>query len=88
MEEDLQAAIQPGKTTAWYDDALFRYANWLATSGKLRVLGEGRWERAPDFVRALAVYRRIVQATRSSANGRVIAEILRDTKADLPPDLR
>ena len=60
VEEDLQAAIQPGKTTAWFDDALFRYANWLATSGKLRVLGEGRWERAPDFVRALAVYRRIV----------------------------
>ncbi|MEI6355998.1 MAG: alpha-2-macroglobulin family protein [Verrucomicrobiota bacterium] len=60
VEEDLQAAIQPGKATAWFDDALFRYANWLATSGKLRILGEGRWQREPDPVRALAVYRRIV----------------------------
>ncbi len=60
VEEDLLAAIKPGKTTAWYDDALFRYANWLASSGKLRALGEGRWERGPDPVRALAVYRRIV----------------------------
>lgn len=45
------------------------------------------FEALPAAIKA-DVYRRIVHAARSSVNGRVIAEILRDTKADLPPDLR
>ena len=59
VEEDFQAAIKPGKATDWYDDALFQYATWLSNSGKLQVEAEGQWQRGPDYVRALEVYRRI-----------------------------
>lgn len=60
VEEDFQAALKPGNTTDWYDDALFQYATWLGNSGKLTVEPEGHWQRGPDYVRALEVYRRLV----------------------------
>ncbi len=61
VEEDYQAAIKLGKTTEWYDDALFRYANWLGSYGKLLIEEEDRWQRVPDYERALGLYRRLVQ---------------------------
>lgn len=60
VEEDFKAALAPGKTTDWHDDALFRYGQWLEQAGKLVVQPEGGWNREPDLPRALSVYRELV----------------------------
>jgi uncharacterized protein YfaS (alpha-2-macroglobulin family) len=61
VEEDFKAALAPGKTTDWYDDALFRYGQWLEQAGKLVVYAETRWQREADLPKALEVYRRLVE---------------------------
>lgn len=61
VEDDFKAALAPSKTTDWYDDALFRYGQWLEQAGKLLVQSEGGWNREPDLSRALGVYRRFVE---------------------------
>lgn len=61
VEDDFKAALAPGKTTDWYDDALFRYGQWLEQAGKLVIQPEGGWNREPDLARALDVYRRFVE---------------------------
>jgi uncharacterized protein YfaS (alpha-2-macroglobulin family) len=61
VEADFQAALKPGRTTDWYDDALYQYATWLSQYGKLVVGEEGRWQRGPDLGRALETYGRLVR---------------------------
>jgi hypothetical protein len=52
-------ALKAGKQTAWYDDALFHYADWMNTSGTMREVA-GVWQQQPDHVKALELYRRLV----------------------------
>jgi len=65
IESDFKAALAVGKTTDWYDDALFRYGGWLEQSGRLVVrdgiYDEPYWSREPDLPRALAVYRQFME---------------------------
>jgi uncharacterized protein YfaS (alpha-2-macroglobulin family)/tetratricopeptide (TPR) repeat protein len=58
--EYLEAAVAGGRETAWYDDALFTLAQWLEQRGEPRVDEGGNPTQAPNCVRALAVYRRLV----------------------------
>ena len=34
VPEEFEGAIKPGKTTDWYDDALYNYAEWMAGQGR------------------------------------------------------
>ena len=57
--EHLEAIIAMGKTTEWYDDALFLLAQNLA-AGRNVIVENGEVERHPDYQRALELYRRLV----------------------------
>ncbi|MHB0937981.1 MAG: alpha-2-macroglobulin family protein [Armatimonadota bacterium] len=65
-----EAALQGGKAMEWYDDVLFAYASWLEQQGPMiRVeaqqaevsrRGPAQWQQKPDYVKALALYRRLL----------------------------
>ena len=67
---EFEAALQGGKATDWYDDALFFYAQWLEQQGPLeRTMaqqadisrpGTPQWRNKPDYVKAVALYRRLL----------------------------
>lgn len=44
----------------WHDDALFHYAQWMANVGEVRVNDNGQWFNEPDYIKALELYRRLV----------------------------
>ncbi|HSP06346.1 MAG TPA: MG2 domain-containing protein, partial [Acidobacteriota bacterium] len=60
IPEEFEAALKAGKTTDWYDDALFYYAEWLSQYGRVFRTPQGQWMQEPDFVRALELYRRLL----------------------------
>ena len=54
-----EEALKAGKQSPWYDDALFRYAEWMNSYGGLVEVSEGQWQQQPDYVKALELYRRL-----------------------------
>ena len=61
VPEEFEAAIKPGKTTEWYGDALFNYAQWMEGTGRILPLKGGGWTQQPDYAKALELYRRFVK---------------------------
>ena len=61
VTEEFEAAIKPGKKTEWYDDALFYYAEWLQSYGRIVPLADGGWQQQPDYARALELFRKLVK---------------------------
>ncbi len=53
-----EEALKAGKQSAWYDDALFYYAEWLNSNGPM-VEVQGTWQQQPDYVKALELFRRV-----------------------------
>jgi uncharacterized protein YfaS (alpha-2-macroglobulin family) len=66
VPKEFEAAIQPGKKTDWYDDALFNYAQWMEQSGNATMDKNGGCSSQPDYVKALALFR---QFTNEFAKG-------------------
>jgi len=60
VSEAFEAALEPAGT-AWYDDALYHYAEWLTQSGRIVRLDGGGFAQEPDFVRALELFRRLTR---------------------------
>lgn len=60
VPDSFEAAIAPGKSVRWYDDALFRYAEFLANQGRAVYGEDGSWRRVRDQNKALELYQRIV----------------------------
>jgi len=60
VPEEFEAALKPGKATDWYDDALFNYAQWMATRGRPVLDQHGNWRQEPDYPKALELFRRFV----------------------------
>jgi hypothetical protein len=60
VERELGAVIERGKRTPWLDDALYHLGTFLENSGRATRDSQGNWSWKPDFVAALALYRRIV----------------------------
>lgn len=60
VAEEFEAALKPGKTTEWYDDALFNYAEWLSQYGRPIRMANGQWREEPDYARALELYRQFI----------------------------
>ncbi|MCM3903839.1 MAG: MG2 domain-containing protein, partial [Pyrinomonadaceae bacterium] len=61
VPEEFEAALKGGKQTAWYDDALFHYAEWMNSNGVIRQLDDGQWQQEVDYVKALELYRRLTK---------------------------
>jgi hypothetical protein len=57
---EFEDAIKIGKTTDWYDDALYQYADWMLNQGRIVPLENGSWRAEPDYVKALDLFRRLV----------------------------
>ena len=58
--KSFDAAIASGKSSEWYDDALFQYGQRLESAGILTYLDEGGWRIEPDYEAALTMYRRVL----------------------------
>ena len=43
VPEEFEAALKPGKKTDWYDDALYNYAEWMMSQGRVVPLKDGNW---------------------------------------------
>ena len=59
--DEFDSAIQTGKGSDWYDDALYQYAQWLSTRGRPFLNDKGQWIYEPDFPTALSLYQRITR---------------------------
>lgn len=57
----LESALELGKGTPWYDDALWDLAQWAESPGIPDVGEDGNWRYVPDYPKALALYRRYVE---------------------------
>jgi uncharacterized protein YfaS (alpha-2-macroglobulin family)/tetratricopeptide (TPR) repeat protein len=55
-----EAAIAAGRSSDWYDDAVFQYGLRLERAGILTYLDDGGWRIEPDYEAALAMYRRLL----------------------------
>lgn len=58
--EEFEGAIALGKSTPWYDDALYNYGDWMLSQGHVTPLANGGWQNEADYVKALEVFRRLV----------------------------
>ena len=59
ISDYFEEALAAGKQSAWYDDALFHYAQWMNDLGPMVEI-QGTWRPQPDYVKALELYRRLV----------------------------
>ena len=59
--EHFAAALKIGRTTDWYDDALYNYAEWMMNQGRVIPLKDGNWSSQPDYAKALELFRRLVK---------------------------
>ncbi|MBL6764909.1 MAG: alpha-2-macroglobulin [Verrucomicrobiae bacterium] len=56
-----EAALKAGKRSPWYDDALWFYAQWMESQGKIVPVEGGGWSHMPDAVKGLELYRRLIR---------------------------
>ncbi|MDX1952834.1 MAG: alpha-2-macroglobulin family protein [Verrucomicrobiota bacterium] len=55
-----EAALKRGKNTGWYDDAIFQYAQYVASYGKISLDLSGNYRIEPDYKKALELYRQLL----------------------------
>jgi uncharacterized protein YfaS (alpha-2-macroglobulin family) len=60
IRESFTQALLAGRTAEWYDDALWRFAQWLETQGRVVEQGPGRYILQPDYAEAAKLYQRLV----------------------------
>ena len=58
--EALRVVLELGRGTEWYDDALFQLAQHLENVGVAERRPDGSWTYEPDYVGAVALYRRLL----------------------------
>ncbi|MDB6124141.1 MAG: Large extracellular alpha-helical protein [Pedosphaera sp.] len=61
VPEEFEAATKLGKRTDWYDDALYNYAEWMMSYGRIITLKDGNWTQEPDYKKALELYSKLVK---------------------------
>ncbi len=61
ITDEFEAALKSGKSNDWYDDALFNYAQYLESSGRVITDENGNVRFEPDYVRTLELYRQFVK---------------------------
>ncbi|HWB19136.1 MAG TPA: MG2 domain-containing protein, partial [Phycisphaerales bacterium] len=58
--KELESVIALGKKARWMDDALFMYAQYMESTGNATFDDKNGWQWKPDYVKALELYRRIM----------------------------
>ncbi len=56
-----EATLEAGRRVDWYDDALFRYAQFMSNTGRIRLRENGQWYNEPDYVRAVELLKRLLR---------------------------
>jgi uncharacterized protein YfaS (alpha-2-macroglobulin family) len=64
IRDAFETAVELGRGTAWYDDALFQFAEWMNGQGRVERLEDGGYRYEPDHVGALELYNRLVNEFR------------------------
>jgi uncharacterized protein YfaS (alpha-2-macroglobulin family) len=64
VTEEFEAAVAFGGKTAWYDDALYHYAQWAARSGTGYYDDNGDLQLEPDYGKAIELYERLLEEFR------------------------
>ncbi|HEX8138116.1 MAG TPA: MG2 domain-containing protein [Pyrinomonadaceae bacterium] len=64
IPEEFEAALVQGKSSDWYDDALYFYAEWMANNGPVLQREDGSWLSQQDYTRALELFRRLLKEYR------------------------
>ncbi len=59
VPEEFEAALKTGKTSDWYDDSLYYYADWMQSQGRTKINPDGGSQVEPDYVKALELFRRV-----------------------------
>ncbi len=59
VPEEFEAALKTGKASDWYDDALYHYAEWMQSQGRIKINPDGGWQAEQDYGKALEIFRRI-----------------------------
>ena len=59
--EAFDAAVEATRSTEWYDDTLYHYAEWLTGGGKIVPLEGGGYQQQPDYARAVELFRRLLR---------------------------
>ncbi len=86
VPEELEAALKTGKASDWYDDALYFYAEWMASTGWITQSETGEWRQQADFAKALQLFRRLTsefQKGESRYYDQAISQIENITKPQL-----
>ncbi len=60
IPEEFEAALKAGKSSDWYDDSLFYYAEWMMQSGRMIRKEDGQFRQEPDFAKALELFRQLI----------------------------
>ncbi|HET6668679.1 MAG TPA: MG2 domain-containing protein [Pyrinomonadaceae bacterium] len=61
IADEFEAALEAGKQAAWYDDALYHYAEWINSYGTLRQLEDGQWQQETNYTEAVEQFRRLLR---------------------------
>jgi alpha-2-macroglobulin len=61
IAKEFQAALDLGLGTAWHDDALFNYAQFLESRGEVKILEDGNFQWESDFPGAIKLYRQLIE---------------------------
>lgn len=60
VPEEFEAAIAIGKSSDWYDDAIYYYGEWMLSYGRIYQDDNNNWRQEQDYVKALELFRRII----------------------------
>src|SRR5215213_2618711 len=61
VPDQFEDALNAGKQSNWYDDALYYYAEWMSNYGTIRPLEDGQVREEPDYEKSLELYRRLLR---------------------------
>jgi uncharacterized protein YfaS (alpha-2-macroglobulin family) len=59
VAEEFEASLKFGKTSEWYDDALYSYGEWMASTGDIIANDDGSFRQEVNYVKALDLFKRV-----------------------------
>src|SRR5215212_8374872 len=86
VPDQFEDALNAGKQSNWYDDALYYYAEWMSNYGMIRLLEDGQLREEPDYEKSLELYRRLIREF-SKGETRYYDQALGQIKAITEPSL-
>ena len=61
MPDEFEDALKAGKTSRLVRRCALHYAEWMNATARPRNSTDGEWQQEPDYVKALELFRRLMQ---------------------------